>query len=106
MSTAIKTKWYTIQLNVQNVLHETEKATLFAMPHKSDYDGFQFWHPAKLVRYAGAWMLKISFTKDFEFRLKKMGQGKYNWKIVIAEETLSAEDFALQFGIELDEEEE
>ena len=39
----------------------------------------------------------MSFTDEFEFKLKKMGQGKYNKSEVIAEQTISAEDMKEAF---------
>lgn len=38
--------WQKITVNVQNVEAETGKAVLITMRHKSDYDGFKFWHLA------------------------------------------------------------
>ena len=78
--------WRSIQINRQNVKEETSKAVLIACPHKSEYDGYCFWHPSKLVRagrHSNA--VSISYTEDFTFRLKKYGQGKYNSHEVIDE---------------------
>ena len=73
--------WIKVTVNVQNIKAETEKAVLIAMPHSSDFDGFEFWHPKKLVRQCKmgkGWIYSMSFTDEFEFKLKKMGQGRYN----------------------------
>jgi len=92
--------WIKVTVNVQNIKAETEKAVLIAMPHSSDFDGFEFWHPKKLVRQCKigkGWNYSMSFTDEFEFRLKKMGQGKYNKSEVIAEQTILAEDIKEAF---------
>ena len=87
-------EWLKCSLNVQNIAAETEKAVLIKMPHKSVYDGYVFWHPSKLVRSAGGkgYFYSFSFTKEFEFKLKKYGKGKYNSHDVIEEKTVSAEN--------------
>ena len=72
--------WHKVAFNAQNIETETAKAVLIACPHKSDYDGYVFWHPTKLVRDAGSkgWDKSFSFTDEFKFNLKKYGKGKYN----------------------------
>lgn len=73
-------KWYKVRFNVQNIITETDKAVLIQMPHSSAYDGFKFWHPAKLIRDVGDQgdAKAFSFTDSFKFKLFKNGQGKYN----------------------------
>ena len=95
--------WHKVTFNTQNIETETAKAVLIACPHKSDYDGYVFWHPAKLVRDAGSkgWDKSFSFTDEFEFNLKKYGKGKYNKSQVIDEVTLSADEIAAVFGQEI-----
>lgn len=92
--------WKNININKQNIKAETEKAVLIAMPHSSDYDGYCFWHPLKLVRqgkHRGA--VSIGYTNDFSFRLMKYGKGKYNSRQIISEETISVAEFEEAFGI-------
>lgn len=98
--TARKFMWKNININKNNIKVETERSYLIAMPHNSDYDGYQFWHPAKLVRegrHRAA--ISISYTDDFEFKLVKYGKGKWNSRDVIATTTISAEAFEAAFGI-------
>lgn len=91
--------WKNFNINKNQIITSTAKSVLIAMPHKSKYDGFRFWHPAKLVRegkHSGS--VSISFTDEFTFNLKKYGNGRYNKTEVIDEITISAEEFELAFG--------
>ena len=86
--------WKKVKINLQNVQATTEKAYLIACPHKSRYDGYCFWHPAKLVRGGNhSYALQLSFTDEFVFTLKKYGQGKWNKSKVLHSIELSAEEF-------------
>ena len=92
--------WKTININKQNIKAETGKSVLIACPHKSEYDGFCFWHPAKLVRagrHRGA--VSVSYTEDFTFNLKKYGQGRYNRREVIDEIPVAADELEEIFGV-------
>lgn len=95
--------WQRIQLQSNCVQTETSKAVLINMPRTSRYKGFSFWHPSKCCRLVGknGYLVQISFTDTFEFRLKKYGKGQYNWNEVIDEKTLSPEELkdALGFGV-------
>ena len=65
-------EWRAITINRQNIIADTGKAVLIALPHKSKYRGYAFWHPAKLVR--DNWCsdkMSFSCTPEFSFRLKK-----------------------------------
>ena len=42
--------WKNININKNLLKVDNGKSTLIAMPHKSDYDGWEFWFPSKLVR--------------------------------------------------------
>lgn len=92
-------EWKKIAINKQNIKHQTGKATLIAMPHKSDYDGYEFWIPSKLLRRGShSYELYLSFTDDFNFTIKKMGKGQYNRFKAVDEKTLSAEAMREAFG--------
>lgn len=92
-------KWRKFAANIQNICAESAKALCIQMPHKSDYDGFQFWVSKKLVRKGGhSYAIHITVCEDMGFTLKKMGQGKYNFKKVIAEKPISANTLADAFG--------
>lgn len=93
-------KWKNININKSNIEAETSRAVLIKMPHSSDYDGYKFWHPAKLVRrgrHSGA--VSIGYTDGFTFKLFKNGNGKYNKFDVLDETEIGAEEFEDAFGV-------
>lgn len=97
--------WKTIQFNKQNIEYETNKAMLIKLPQNSNYKGYKFWHPSKLVREmkkGKGYFLTLSYTDDFNFKIFKTDKrGKK-----ITEETVDGEEIALQFGMLIDANEE
>lgn len=92
--------WKNININIQNIVVETEKAILIKMPNNSEYKGYSFWHPSKLVRNGRhSYSVSIGYTNDFRFKLKKYGKGKWNSKDIIDEIEIDSEDFERSFGI-------
>lgn len=92
--------WKSININKQNIKAETEKAVLITCPHNSDYDGWEFWHPAKLVRegrHDNA--VSVSYTEDFNFILKKYGKGKWNKNKILDEQQIDFEEFEEMFEV-------
>lgn len=92
--------WKTLNINKNNIITETGRAVLIACPHASDYNGYCFWHPSKLVRsgrHSAA--VSISYTEDFTFRLKKYGKGKYNSREVLDEVQLGYDEIEEIFGV-------
>lgn len=90
--------WKSININANQVKAETCRSVLINMPHGSDYDGWCFWHPAKLVRegrHSAA--LSLSYTDEFVFRLKKYGHGRYDWNEVLAEKEIGPEELEAAF---------
>lgn len=91
--------WKNIEINLQNIETETERAVLIKMPNNSDYAGYKFWHPSKLVRYgSNSYARSIGYTDEFTFKLKKYGNGKWNKTQVIDEKEISVEEFEEAFG--------
>ena len=91
--------WKNVEINLQNIETETERAVLIKMPNKSKYAGYKFWHPSKLVRYGNNdYARSIGYTDEFTFKLKKYGNGKWNKRQVIDEKEISVEEFEDAFG--------
>lgn len=91
--------WKNIEINLQNIETDTGKSTLIKMPKGSDYAGYKFWHPSKLVRYgSNSYARSIGYTDEFTFKLKKYGNGKYNKFDVIDEIEIGVEEFEEAFG--------
>lgn len=87
-------EWKNVNINKQNIDAETASSVLIKMPHNSDYDGYKFWHPAKLVRKGrNSNSVSIGYNDQFTFNLKKYGNGKYNKREVIDEIEIDAEEF-------------
>lgn len=92
--------WKNININRQNIKTETSKSVLIQMPHNSNYDGYSFWYPAKLVRNGkNSNAISVAYNDEFVFRLKKYGNGKYNKFDVIDEEEIDVEEFEEAFGV-------
>ncbi|MDR2913438.1 MAG: hypothetical protein LBV74_01150 [Tannerella sp.] len=93
--------WQKIFFNVQNIQAETASACLIKMPNRSEYIGYSFWHPKKLVREQGCkgYSYTFSFTEDFVFRLKKYRHGKHNRIDVISETEIGFNEMMEAFGV-------
>ena len=81
-------------LSIRLATAETERAVLIAMPHSSEFDGYKFWHPRKLVRESRLkGKVSIGFTEEFVFYLRKYGSGLYNSREVTDEIPIAADEF-------------
>lgn len=93
-------EWKNININIQNIETDTGKATLIKMPNNSDYAGYSFWHPSKLIRRGKhSYAKSLGYTDEFTFQLKKYGNGKYNKFDVIKEIEISVKEFEETFGV-------
>lgn len=91
--------WRKLNINKQNIKADNEKSVLFACPHNSKLNGFEFWFPAKLVRNGNhSNAVSISYTDDFIFHLKKYGKGKYNKYEIVEELDVGCEEIEMAFG--------
>lgn len=91
--------WKGIAISESLILRTTERSALIAMPRFSDYNGFTFWHPLKLVRYEFD-LVSIRYTDDFLFRLQKREKTrKGQWELT-DEITLTAEEIEDVFSEE------
>lgn len=83
--------WKGIAINESLILRKTERSVLIAMPRFSDYSGYTFWHPLKLVRCEYG-IVSLRYTDDFQFRLQKREKTrKGQWELT-DEVTLTAKE--------------
>lgn len=93
--------WKNISVNINQIKTKTYGAILINCPHNSQYDGFSFWHPIKLVRDGKhSSSISIGYNEDFKFKLIKYGKGKYNSRDIIDEIEISVEEFEEMFEVE------
>lgn len=93
-------EWKNINVNKNLIQAETEKATLINFPRSSNFGGFCFWHPTKLIRKGRhSASVSIGYNDEWKFTIKKYGKGKYNRNEVIEEFTISVEDFEQAFEV-------
>lgn len=90
-------QWFNIEINANKIEARTDKAVLIKMNNNSDYKDYAFWHPAKLLRSKGG-NYTFSFNEDFNFNLKKNGNGKYNKFQIVDETTIDYQEMLEQFG--------
>ena len=91
--------WYKVNFNALNIEYETEKATLIKMPRNSNYHGYCFWHPKKLVReneIGKGYFLTFSFDENFKFKLQKFSNSKFK-KELLDEVILDYEEIQNEF---------
>lgn len=92
--------WKNINFNIQNIEHETGKATLIKMPNNSEYKGYSFWHPSKLIRNGKhSYSASLGYTDTFEFKLVKYGKGKHNSSEILEEIKIDVATFEEAFGL-------
>ena len=90
--------WTSIEISKNKIEKDTGKATLINLPNKSNYKGYSFWHPSKLVRSKGC-NFTFSFNDSFEFKIFKNGKGKYNKFDKLDEITICASEIIEEFEV-------
>lgn len=94
-------EWHSVFFNTQNIIRQTEYSTLIMMPNKSPYPGFSFWMSKKLITEQGGRgsHAAFRFNEEFTFIIKKYGRGRYNFRQVISEQTLSASEMLIAWDM-------
>lgn len=88
-------KFLSVNINKNQIGTATGRAYLIKMPHNSDYDGFTFWFPQKLVdegRHDEA--LRLCIPVSFNFHLKKTSAKTFK---TLDEAELNAYELVEQF---------
>lgn len=92
--------WHQLTIPSNQIEASTIKAELIKMPKKSKYNGFSFWHPAKLIKGSNIKEhFSIIFSETFQFNLKKYGKGRFNSKVVVEEKAITAVEMLEAFEI-------
>jgi hypothetical protein len=90
------TNWIKIKANSNLVQTSTDRAYLIKLP-KSE---LKFWHPAKLVRFAGKsnYLMSISFTDSFIFKCFRNGKGQTTFNKKIEEVEYNSQEIQEMFS--------
>lgn len=93
--------WHKIFFNAQSIQSETDRSVLIKMPNRSQFNGWVFWHPRKLVREQGGkgYHMSFSFLDEWEFKVRLYGRGRHNQADVIREQVLDASQMKSAFGV-------
>ena len=90
-------KWNNVTIPSNLYVCQSEKFFKFKFPNHSLYGGYSIWVSKKLIIFfEGDYILL--YKDNFTFRIIKYGKGKYNWKDILDEKEISAEELAETFG--------
>lgn len=89
--------WNNVTIPSNLYVCQSEKSYKFKLPRHSLYGGYSIWVSKKLILFfEGDYILL--YKDNFTFRIIKYGKGKYNWKDILDEKEISAEELAETFG--------
>ena len=76
--------WFKNRFHKNQIKHETDKAVLIAMPKNSAYNGYEFWHPSKVVKddEKNNAIATFSYTDEWVFKLFKQKLVNKKWEKV------------------------
>lgn len=66
-------KWHNLDINDCHVGYHAEKSVKISMPSRSDYPGYEFWHPRSLVKEFMDTTTVLSFPATWTFKLTANG---------------------------------
>ena len=92
--------WKGLEIHADLITREASRSVLIAMPHKSKFDGYYFWHPSKCIKPScNRDAINLIYTDSFTFRLKKFGRGRFNEFVIIDEKQIDAAEFKKAFNM-------
>lgn len=98
MADDIYHQWKSLNINKNQIEHETAKAVLVRCPNNSEYKGYTFWWPKKLIHEgANSAALRLSYNPMMsEFKVFKTTPKTFQR---VAEDVLGAEDIEQIFEV-------
>ena len=85
------TQWNNVTIPSNLYVCQSEKSYKFKLPRHSLYGGYSIWVSKKLILFfEGDYILL--YKDNFTFRIIKYGKSKYNWKDILDEKEISAEE--------------
>lgn len=90
--------WLKINVQDTQLVRRGKSSLLIKMNSNSDFCGYCFWHPAKLVRPDSVpCTYSLSFTDDWVFNLVEYGKGMHNRSEITAEMQIPADQMLAAF---------
>lgn len=92
-------KWRKVPIKESEIIAETDASHLIALPERSAFKGYCFWHPKRLVRPYND-RLMVSYNGTFRFKLTK-SEKRNDEYIVVDEIMIDADEFGEAYHDEL-----
>lgn len=96
-------KWKRLRVAVRHIEYNNGNRARLRMPHNSEYDGYIFWIPSKLIELNPMWTeegtrtCQILYTDEFKFKLKKLGYDRFDKLITVDEKEITPQELRKAF---------